>query len=173
MSRQAPTSRTIRTNSGIVWLVIVGAIVAFLLVDLALRGTPGQLLSISPWLLLITWTVWALGVYPCIVADREVVEVRNPLRTYRFGWQEVAELSLRWQVAFRMRDGKVIASWAVPVSRSRRARAAQQPADREVEILQELREARSGNGEALTSRWNLLPIGGFVALLAWGLLTAF
>ncbi|MFD5224935.1 PH domain-containing protein [Microbacterium sp. NPDC058342] len=173
MTKSVPASRTIRSNSGIVWLVVVAAIVAFLLGDLILRGTLDQLMRIAPWLLLIVWTVWALAVHPRVIADREGVEVINPLRTYRFGWGEVAELSLRWQIAFRLTGERIIAAWAVPVSRSSRARVSQ-PADREVEILQELREqAAAAVGQQLSVRWNVLPIAGFLLLLICGVVTSF
>ncbi|WOF24432.1 PH domain-containing protein [Microbacterium betulae] len=167
MSRPDATSRTIRGNAGIVWLVLTAAVVLFLLGDVVVRGGAYQALLIAPWLLLPVWFVWVFLYAPHVTADRQGVRVRNPLRTTEIPWDAVREITLRWQVAFRLADGREIQAWAVAAKRPNR-RSHDQPAERETEILRELRENAlpSVGGEARQS-WDVPALASLLALLAW------
>lgn len=167
MTHPDATTRTIRGNAGIVWLVVTAVVVLFLLGDVVVRGSWYEALLIAPWLLLPVWFVWVFLYAPRVTADRHGVRVRNPLRTTSVPWSAVREITLRWQTAFRLADGREVQAWAIPAKRPNR-RTHDQPAERETEILQELHESAQGaDGGEVRRNWDAPAIASLVVILAW------
>ncbi|MDR6876338.1 MULTISPECIES: PH domain-containing protein [Microbacterium] len=165
-------SRTIRGSAGIVWLLATSAVVVFLLGDVVVRGSAVDAVLIAPWLLLPVWFVWTFLFAPSVHADEDGVVVRNPLRTTRAPWSAVRDIVLRWQIAFVLADGRDLQAWAAAAKRPSGRAHTPQPAERELEILRELREAAADGaapadgGEVRTS-WNAREIGLLAAILIW------
>ncbi|MGW9114415.1 PH domain-containing protein [Microbacterium sp. NPDC055683] len=166
MTHPEAASRTIRSTAGIVWLVVTGVVVLFLLGDVVVRGSWAQALLIAPWLLLVVWFAWVFLASPRVTSDVRGVVVRNPLRTTTATWSAVADLKLRWQVAVALTDGRVVQAWALPARRGRRSRV-EQPAERELEILRERREAAEPADPAIRRRWDAPSIAALVVLIVW------
>lgn len=160
--------RTIRGNAGLVWLVVTGAAVLGLLIDVLVRGGAVDLLLIAPWMLLPVWVVWAFLASPRLRADAEGVSIRNPLRTTSGPWSSVEDLAMRWQVEVRFVGGRTVQAWSV-AARKANPRNPEQPAERELEILRELREAAAPSALAPvpTVRWNADILLVLAALIVW------
>jgi hypothetical protein len=165
MSERA-TGRTIRSRTGIVWLVGTALVAAALLVDVLLRGGPLQLVLIAPWLLLPVWLAWAFFTAPGIRVDAAGAVVRNPLRTTAFGWSRVETIRSRWQVAFALTDGRTVQAYGAPAAAPGRRRANEQ-ADGVVEELEALRSAAGAADAPVTARWNLDALIPLAVLVVW------
>ncbi len=162
---ESPTaaSATIRNRSGIVWLVVVGALAVFLLVDVAARGGFFQVLLLAPWLLLPIWVVLAFLVLPALTVDDRGVLVRNPFRRTAFGWSRVREVDSRWQIGFRLVDGRSVQAFGAPL---RRGRAAASDSG-ELDHVLALRNAGTRGDDPVVLRWNLGVLAALAVLLVW------
>lgn len=172
MSREA-ASRTIRSRTGIVWLVVVGVGVAALLVDVLVRGGALDLVLVAPWLLLIVWVVWAFLATPSLRADERGVSVRNPLRSTTAGWAAVREVTLRWQLELRLDGDRRLQVWAVQARRAprRTGDAAAAGSGREQQVLEDLRDLRTSAVRSASAdvrqRWNLDALVVLAVLVVW------
>ncbi|GAA4767373.1 PH domain-containing protein [Microbacterium gilvum] len=166
MTHPEAASRTIRSTAGIVWLVVTGGVVLFLLVDVVVRGSATQALLIAPWLLLVVWFAWVFLASPRVTSDAHGVVVRNPLRTTAATWGAVVDITLRWQVTLELAEGRPVQAWALAARRQGR-RPVEQPAERELELLRELRSAASPAPGTIRRTWDVPAIVALVVLLVW------
>jgi len=176
MTRPESASRTIRSRAGLVWLVIAGVAMLALLGDVLLRGGWSMTLRIAPWLLLAAWFLWVFFAAPRVEVRQDGVTVHNPLRITVIPWSAIREISLRWQIAFHLTDGREVQAWAT-VSRRPHRQGELQPVDRELEILRErlerarTEEARSmpgtDGGPGIRRSWDLPALVALGVLAAW------
>ena len=163
--------RVIRPTSGAVWLAITGVAVLLLLGDVVIRGGWAQALLIAPWPLLLVWFVYVFVWAPHIAADARGVTVHNILRSTRIPWAAIDDIVLRWQIEFRLKPEfgrRPVQAWGAPARRPTR-RTREQPADREAEILLEMREGADDltAEPRITHDWDLVGIVSFVVLAVW------
>lgn len=86
-----------------------------------------------PWLaaaalLLVVPLVVAFTLRPAVFADDERIRIRNPFRTIRLPWTEVADVRASYSSELLARDGTKYQLWAIPVSLRARKRAARSAA---------------------------------------------
>lgn len=103
----------------VVWWAFAG----YLVLDLVLRGQPGQLVLGLPLLLLSAVAVHALFWYPAVRVDADGVELVNVLRTVRIPWASVEDTDTRWALSL-LAAGRRWTAWAAPSS-GRRLRPVQ------------------------------------------------
>ncbi|GAA3651065.1 PH domain-containing protein [Microbacterium marinilacus] len=173
-------SRILRAPTGLVWLVGVAAVVLFLLGDVVVRGSWAQALLIAPWMLIPVWFAAVMFYLPHVAATESGVRVQNVLRVVELPWSAVDEVSMRWQLEFRLTaeaaatgvgGGKgLVSAWAVSRRRTAptaaRRRAAADESDATLEVLRDLhRAATEERGAAPTRSWYLLPLWSAAAIV--------
>ncbi|GAA4767368.1 PH domain-containing protein [Microbacterium gilvum] len=97
-----------RRAAGWLGLVLVGTGCGLLLVDAALRASPFDALLVAPWLLALCWAVYVLFAAPSVVADDDLLRVRNILHVVEIPWHEIADIRMRWQLEVVLRDGRIV-----------------------------------------------------------------
>lgn len=138
----------------VVWWVFAG----YLVLDLALRGQPTQLVLGAPLVLLSAVVVHALFWHPAVRVDADGVELVNVLRTVRIPWAQLADTDTRWALTL-LADGRRWTAWAAPSS-GRRYRPVQRReapwVDRDADDITGSRAPGSSAGEAavlVETRW--------------------
>lgn len=183
MSQDArPDRRVYRSRSGMVALVIAGAITLFLLGDAALRSGVGGMLLLAPGILLVDWIIFAVLFVPKVQTDAHGVTVINPLRCAEVPWGRVRDITTRWQLTLHLDDGSQIAAFGGPEVRRPRPRPRATPwsdaerpgatsSDLDL-ILGEWENADSRLSSAGEVRrwWNLPVLLSLAGLIVWGLL---
>lgn len=170
--------RVFRSSAGIAGGVLVLAIVAWLGVDALIRGegrTPWVALA---GMLLVVPLVLAFTLRPAVYANDHRLRVRNPFRTIVLPWAAVSGLRSGYTNEVFDQSGTKYQLWAIPVSLRARKKAGRErvraatlpkraaapdvrgtvrpgredptraPADRTMDDLRELCEARSPSPEA-------------------------
>lgn len=159
-----------RSVMGWVWFGLATAIAAFLLVDMAIRGSVWDAFLVAPWLAAICWVVWVFQVVPRIEADDSAARLFNLLRVIDVPWGTVAEVRLRYNVEFTLRQGGKITAWGGSSRRLHRSigrRSAEDPADSEAEALQRLHSHADGSPGAVTKTWDWPSIAAAIVIAAW------
>ncbi|MDH6136014.1 hypothetical protein P3T37_005433 [Kitasatospora sp. MAA4] len=118
-----------RSSPGIISGVLLLAIAGWLIVD-AIISSSGK----TPWVALAAAPVFALPVIaytlrPAVLANRDRLLVRNPLRTLVVPWSQVEDLRSTYSAELTA-GGKTYQLWAVPVSLRQRKRANRAPSPR-------------------------------------------
>ncbi len=72
------------------------------------------MLLIAPWVLLALWVVYELSYVSSVRVDPEGVVVQNMLRRTSFGWNNVRDIDLRWQLQFSLDDGRDLTCYGGP-----------------------------------------------------------
>lgn len=173
--RDAPRKRTFRPVSGRVVLVLVSLLAAFLLIDSVVRGGLMQTLLVAPWVLLGVWIAYELSYVSSIKTDGRGAVVTNLLRVTSFGWTQVRDIEMRWQLVFRLSDGSDVTAMGGP-ARSRPTRASYRagpsvtPAAR---VRDEIREtwqaAEEDAGAPIRRTWDWPALLALVIIVAWAL----
>ncbi|MDP3951916.1 MAG: hypothetical protein Q8Q19_14870, partial [Microbacterium sp.] len=93
-----PTARPSRVFrvTGAAWLLgITAAMAAGLLLEAAVRTGPVSALLLAPWLLLVLWVIYVVGIASDIRADVAGVGVQNLLRRTWLPWSRVKRIAMR------------------------------------------------------------------------------
>ncbi|HXS67036.1 MAG TPA: PH domain-containing protein [Streptosporangiaceae bacterium] len=113
----------------VIWWTWVGIIVLSLL-DLVIQGHGHNFLTLKIVFggMAITGAVYALTLWPAVIADNGGVKVRNPIRTYDIPWGAVHGVYLADSVEVQCarpapKKDKTVYSWALSSPRRTRARA--------------------------------------------------
>jgi len=113
----------------VIWWTWVGIIVLSLL-DLVIQGHGHNFLTLKIVFggMAITGAVYALTLWPAVIADKGGVKVRNPIRTYDIPWGAVHGVYLADSVEVQCarpapKKDKTVYSWALSSPRRTRARA--------------------------------------------------
>ncbi|WP_282848091.1 PH domain-containing protein [Microbacterium oxydans] len=107
-------ARTYRASSGLVILIPSTLLALFLLGDAVVRGSWAQMLLLAPWVLLAVWAVYELSYVSSVRVDSQGVVVQNMLRRTSFGWANVRDIDLRWQLQFSLDDGRDLTCYGGP-----------------------------------------------------------
>ncbi|MGW9305616.1 PH domain-containing protein [Streptomyces cyaneofuscatus] len=115
--------RTYRSTSALVCGVLLLALVVVMAGDALLRGE-GQ----APWLALAALLtavplIVAFTLRPVVSVNDERIRIRNPFRTIRLPWTEVADVRAGYSSELIAAGGTKYQLWAVPVSLRDRKRA--------------------------------------------------
>lgn len=108
---------SLRNRGGVALLVICSVLSAVLLIDAAVRAGLGTALLLAPWLLLVLWGVYVVGVASRVRAQRDGVFVQNLLRTTFAPWARVEQVRMRWQIELAFDDGSMLTCFGGPARR--------------------------------------------------------
>ena len=70
-------------------------------------------MTASPWLVLVSWTVYIAQWRPCLRVDGSGFEIVNGLRDHRIPFETVEDVEVRQSVVIRA-SGRKYASWGAP-----------------------------------------------------------
>ncbi|MEU3053485.1 PH domain-containing protein [Streptomyces griseus] len=120
--------RTYRSVAALVCGSLLLLLIAWMAGDAMIRGE-GRV----PWLaaaalLLVVPLVVAFTLRPAVFANDERIRIRNPFRTIRLPWTEVADVRASYSSELLAQDGTKYQLWAIPVSLRARKRAARSAA---------------------------------------------
>lgn len=169
-------ARTFRAPSGPVILVVTVLFALFLLGDAVVRAGWGQMLLLTPWILLLVWGVYELSFASAVRIDDDGAVVQNFLRRTAFGWHRVRDIDLRWQLEFALEDGSTLSSYGGPVrSRPPRTRGsedepAKAPASlRDLTAIRDRWEAAAGVAASAPIRrgWDLPALIALAVIAVW------
>jgi uncharacterized integral membrane protein len=117
------------TTPQVIWWTWIGIIVLSVL-DLLIQGHGHNFvtLKIAFGALAVTGAVYALTLWPVVIAGKSGVKVRNPVRTFEIPWGAVHGVYLADSVEVQCarpapRKDKTVYSWALSSPRRTRARA--------------------------------------------------
>jgi len=165
--------------TGAAWLLGLGGVLAAaLLIEAAVRSGIGEALLLAPWMLLILWTVYVVGIASDVRADRAGVHVQNLVRRTFVPWSRVKRIAMRWQIELTLDDGVVVRCLGGPArSRPRRLgpgrtrESENEEADDGIARLKRLQlEAQSAPDAAVERTWDAAAILGFVVLAVWAVI---
>ncbi len=128
--QKADGRRVFRMSTPVViWWTWVGIIILSLL-DLVIQGHGHNFLTLKILFgsLAVTGAVYALTLWPAVIADNRGVKVRNPIRTFDVPWGAVRGIYLADSVEVQCsrpapKKDKTVYSWALSSPRRTRARA--------------------------------------------------
>lgn len=176
-----PTARPPRVFrvTGAVWLLVISAVIAVaLLIEATIRSGIGDALLLAPWLLLVLWIIYVVGIASDVRADPGGVRIQNLLRRAWVPWSRVKRIAMRWQLELTLDDGRVVRCFGGP-SRTRPRRLGpertREPGDEAAEDgiakLQRLRlEAGAPSDAAVAHTWDWASILAFAVLAGWAAL---
>jgi len=162
--------------TGAAWLLGITAVMsAALLIEAAVRTGVGEALLLAPWLLLVLWVIYVVGIASDVRADGSGVGVQNLLRRTWLPWSRVKRIAMRWQIELTLDQGGVVKCFGGP-SRSRPRRLGpertredgNEAAEDGIAKLQRLRLETSSPGDAPVVRtWDWSAIIAFAVLVVW------
>ncbi len=165
--------------TGAAWLLGITALVAAaLLVEATVRSGVGEALLLVPWILLVIWVIYVVGVASDVRADVTGVGVQNLLRRTWVPWSRVKRIAMRWQIELTLDQGGVVRCFGGP-SRSRPRRIgpgrsredADEGADDGIAKLQRLRLAADAPPDAAVVRtWDWPSIIALAAIAIWAVI---
>ena len=139
---------TFRNTELTVGLAVLGGVMGLLLLAFAFVADDAVVVRVGAAVLglVSAWLYIGRMARASVRACDEGVVIRNPLRTVRVGWREIESFETRVgmggvQPRVALRDGRIVAMWAVQSPR-RRLRPADETAIRAVSRLNRLLEER-------------------------------
>lgn len=169
-------ARTYRASSGLVILIPSTLLALFLLGDTVVRGSWVQMLLIAPWVLLALWVVYELSYVSSVRVDPEGVVVQNMLRRTSFGWNNVRDIDLRWQLQFSLDDGRDLTCYGGPARarppRPARGDAAEPKAPAGLRALTDIRdlwEAAPPVPTSIRRTWDASALIALAVIVLWAI----
>nr|WP_243844814.1 PH domain-containing protein [Microbacterium sp. Be9] len=146
----------------------------FLLGDAVVRGSWAQMLLLAPWVLLALWIVYELSYVSSVRVDSEGVVVQNMLRRTSFGWANVRDIDLRWQLQFSLTDGRELTCYGGP-ARARPPRPVRggesdtkAPSGlRELTSIRDLWEAAPAGDSSIRRTWDVPGLIVLAVIAVW------
>lgn len=108
------TAPRLRSRGAVALFVLCAVLAIVLLGDAVIRAGLGQALLLAPWLLLVLWAVYAIGVASHIEVRPDGVLVQNALRRTFAPWARVERIVMRWQVEITLDDGTTVTCFGGP-----------------------------------------------------------
>jgi hypothetical protein len=174
-SDEAGRPIVLRSRGGMVTFGLVAFVSVFLVVDAAMRGRWDVVAMSVGWVALALWLIWAVQVRPSIRVTPAALTVVNVLRVTRVPWPDVADITMRYQIAVATESGVRVRAWggpALPRPRTSRDGAPSRPGGREMDVLLDAHERwrDEPTGERTTRFWDVpvLIAGGACVLAAVG-----
>jgi hypothetical protein len=168
--------------SATVWLVVSVVIAAVLLVDALVRSGWGMTALLAPWVLLALWAVYVTVFASVVVTDADGVTVQNLLRRTALPWGSIAEVGLRYQLAFTTVDGGRVSCFGGPLTRrpsgtgGRGDPAPRTPqAEQDAERIRDDWERALADGarpEPVRRGWDIPACAAAVILVVWAVIAA-
>lgn len=149
---RGPHAYVYRSTGSIIAIAGVSVLALFFIVDAVMRAGLYSGFLLTPWALGLVWIVYVVSFSSQLIFDDEGVTVQNYLLRTRMPWDQIADLSVRWQIEFTLRDGHSVKAIGGPsgvaVRRAPRVPDKQPRADVEfVDRLKEAQEWRRGAGQ--------------------------
>jgi hypothetical protein len=110
----ARPARVFRVTGSVILFAICGVISAGLLIDAVVRAGLIEALLLAPWMLLILWVIYVVGIASDVRADRRGAGVQNLLRRTWMPWNRVKRIAMRWQLELTLDDGSVVRCFGSP-----------------------------------------------------------
>ena len=110
----ARPARVFRVTGSVILFAICGVISAGLLIDAVVRAGLIEALLLAPWMLLILWVIYVVGIASDVRADRRGAGVQNLLRRTWMPWNRVKRIAMRWQLELTLDDGAVVRCFGSP-----------------------------------------------------------
>ena len=169
-------ARAYRASSGLVILIPSTLLALFLLGDAVVRGSWAQMLLLAPWVLLALWIVYELSYISSVRVDAEGVVVQNLLRRTSFGWGNVRDIDLRWQLLFSLDDGRELSCYGGPARarppRPGRGEDAEPKAPAGFRALADIRDlwaAASPANSSVRRTWDVPALIALAVIVFWAL----
>ncbi|MEO5535453.1 MAG: hypothetical protein ABIR17_10025 [Pseudolysinimonas sp.] len=184
----------IRTSTGIAVTILV-AVVAVVSVALLLQsGDIETARRYGPPFVTVAYLAWLLFWWPMVELAKDVLVIRNPLRTFDIDWEAIDEVKNQFSLVVTA-AGRSITAWAAPAPRRRPnprllrrgiepdrdkrdmglAGAVQREASkRRATAAASSGAASTGTASAggVVTRWNVLPAAAAVMLAAISVISA-
>ncbi|MGP6171586.1 PH domain-containing protein [Microbacterium sp. A204] len=179
--RDARPARVFRVTGSVVLFVLCALVAAALLIDAAVRSGGAQALLLAPWMLLVLWAVYVVGIASDVRADRRGVHVQNLLRRTWIPWSRVKRIAMRWQLELTLDDGVVVRCFGSPArSRPRRIgpertrEDGNETAEDGIARMQRLRLDAEIQPDAVVVRtWDWASIIALAVLVVWAAVAVF
>ncbi len=169
---------TFRANSSGLVFAAVAVACAVLLGDAAVRLRFDVLAAALPTAALALWAAWLVFLRPCLRVGEGGLTVVNILRTTVAPWDQVDEVTTRFQVLVTLVSGERLRCWGAPIT-ARSARPGRTAArslapdgrlhGSPVQALVDSRRAGAGGPAGppgvVRRRWDTVPIGVGIALV--------
>ncbi|WP_061941679.1 PH domain-containing protein [Brevibacterium ravenspurgense] len=115
----SPADRSVRltrSRAAAVWTAVLGVLVLLAVIDCATRGWFTIASAVFFGGAALCWLSLNLFVFPALIAHRDGLEVRNPLRTVFLPWNSIAQAGGRYFAELTDTAGEVTRVWAAPLS---------------------------------------------------------
>ena len=115
----SPADRSVRltrSRAAAVWTAVLGVLVLLAVIDCAARGWFTIASAVFFGGAALCWLSLNLFVFPALIAHRDGLEVRNPLRTVFLPWNSIAQAGGRYFAELTDTAGEVTRVWAAPLS---------------------------------------------------------
>ena len=115
----SPADRSVRltrSRAAAVWTAVLGVLVLLAVIDCAARGWFTIASAVFFGGVALCWLSLNLFVFPALIAHRDGLEVRNPLRTVFLPWGSIAQAGGRYFAELTDTAGEVTRVWAAPLS---------------------------------------------------------
>lgn len=115
----SPADRSVRltrSRAAAVWTAVLGVLVLLAVIDCAARGWFTIATAVFFGGAALCWLSLNLFVLPALIAHRDGLEVRNPLRTVFLPWCSIAQAGGRYFAELTDTAGEVTRVWAAPLS---------------------------------------------------------
>jgi hypothetical protein len=144
----------LRSRSSLVIFAVFALVGAGLTIDAIVRGALVFVVAALPWIIAAVWAAYVVLARPCIILRPDGVTVINVLRRHDLPWSAVDHVTSRYQLAFRLRNGRRIVSWGAPTAGLDQASISGSVGPFRTQEAQEMRTSgvRSGIGRAPLSR---------------------
>ena len=108
--------RLTRSRGAAAWTAVLGVLVLLAVIDCAARGWFTIAAAVFFGGAALCWLSLNLFVFPALIAHRDGLEVRNPLRTVFLPWGSIAQAGGRFFAELTDTAGEVTRVWAAPLS---------------------------------------------------------
>lgn len=179
-SRNPDVGRTFRSTSGVIAFFALGAFGLGVLAEAAFRAGLAEMLLLAPWVMAGVWAVYVLSAASMVRVDARGVVVQNYLRRTSFGWAQVRDVDLQWQLQFTVMDAqRKLTCWGGPSrGRPQRPRVAEGEAPQArvpagyrelVDITDLWRNAGPDATAPIRRSWDLPAIIALGVLILWAI----
>lgn len=171
----ARPARVFRVTGSVILFVVCVLIAAVLLIDAVMRSGPSVAVLLAPWVLLVLWAVYVVGIASDVRADASGAQVQNLLRRTSIPWHSVKRIALRWQLELTLNDDTVVRCFGSPgrararrIGPERTREDGNETAEDGIARMQRLRlDAEPRPDAAVVRTWDWGSISALAVLVVW------